>query len=104
MPALSRSERTLLRGHAEAGSWLALRRLAPSFGGLTDEQARVAYLEATAAAEWIESRTGTAERARLLALLGAGRSDDDALRAVLGRDTEALDAALRKALEAEFAS
>ena len=104
MPALSRSERTQLRGHAEAGSWLALRRLAPSFGGLTDEQARVAYLEATAAAEWIESRTGTAERARLLALLGAGRSDDDALRAVLGRDTEALDAALRKALEAEFAS
>jgi hypothetical protein len=104
MPALSRSERTLLREHSEAGTWIPLRQLAPSFGGLSDEQARVAYLEATAAAEWIESRTGAAERARLLGLLGAGRGDDEALRAVLGRDTDALDAALRSALEAEFAS
>lgn len=104
MPALSRSERTLLRGHSEAGTWIPLRQLAPSFGGLSDEQARVAYLEATAAAEWIESRTGAAERARLLGLLGAGRGDDEALRAVLGKDTAALDAALRSALEAEFSS
>jgi uncharacterized protein DUF4124 len=104
MPALSRSERAQLRGHAEAGTWLPLRRLAPSFAGLSDEQARLAYLEATAAAEWIESHTGAAERARLLGLLGAGRSDDEALRAVLRRDTDGLDAALRKALAAEFAS
>jgi len=104
MPALSRSERTLLRSHSEAGSWIPLRRLAPSFGGLSDEEARVAYLEATAAAEWIEARTDAAQRARLLGLLGAGRSDDEALRAVLGRDTGGLDDALRKALEAEFAS
>ena len=40
----------------------------------------------------------------LLDLLGAGRSDDDALRAVVGKDTEGVDAAVRAQLEAEFAS
>jgi hypothetical protein len=104
MPALSRGERILLREQAAGSGWIPLRQLAPSFGGLSDEQARVAYLEATAAAEWIESHTDRAARARLLALVGQGRSDDEALRAVLGRDTDALDAALRKALESEFAS
>jgi tetratricopeptide (TPR) repeat protein len=104
MPALSRTERLTLRGQASGGGWLSLRRLAPSFGGLDDEQARLAYLEAIAAADWIEAHTDRAGRARLLSLLGQGRSDDEVLRAVIGRDTDGLDAALHEALEAEFAS
>jgi tetratricopeptide (TPR) repeat protein len=104
MPALSRSERTRLRVSAESGAWIPLRRIAASFGGLTDDEARLAYLEATAAAEWIDARTDRATRARLLALLGAGKTDDDALRATIGRDTNGLDAALRAALAAESAS
>jgi Domain of unknown function (DUF4124) len=102
MPALSRSERMRLRESAEAGSWLALSRLSPSFAGLSDEEARLAYLEAAAAAEWIEAHSDVAARGRLLAQLGQGRGDDEALRAVLGRDTPGLDAALRKELEAAF--
>ena len=104
MPALSRSDRSLLRASAESGAWIPLRRIAPSFGGLTDEEARLAYLEATAAAEWIDGRTDRAKRARLLALLGAGKSDDEALGAAIGRDTDGLDAALQQALAAESAS
>lgn len=104
MPALSRSERMRLRSAIETGGWIPLRRLAPSFGGLDDQQARIAYLAATAAAEWIEKQTDRAGRAQLLSLLGAGKTDDEALRAVLGRDTEALDAALQRALAAEFSS
>jgi hypothetical protein len=102
MPALSRSERLRLRARAETGGWLPLRRLAPSFAGLSDEEARLAYLEATAAAEWIEARTDRDARARLLRRLGEGGSDDDALRAAIGRDTDALDAALRRELESAF--
>ena len=102
MPALSRSERTRLRASAEGGGWIPLRRIAASFGGLSDDEARIAYLEATAAAEWIDARTDRAKRARLLQLLGAGKTDDDALRATLGRDTDGVDAALRHALAAEF--
>ena len=102
MPPLSRSERARLRGHVEAGTWAPLRRLAPSFAGLSDAEARAAYLASTAAAAWVEARTDTAGRARLLGLLGEGRAADDALRAVLGVDTDALDAALRHALTTEF--
>jgi hypothetical protein len=100
MPALSRSDRSRLRASAESGAWIPLRRIAPSFGGLTDEEARIAYLEATAAAEWIDSRTDRATRARLLALLGAGKSDDEALRATVGQNTSGIDAALRRELAA----
>ncbi len=102
MPVLSRSERMKLRGSAEAGAWLPLRRLAPSFAGLSDEEARLAYLEAAAAAEWIDAHTDAAGRARLLGLLGQGRSDEEALRAVTGRDTQAIDALVRTDLEEAF--
>jgi len=102
MPALSRSERMRLRGAIEAGGWIPLRRLAPRFGGLGDEPSRIAYLAATAAAEWIESQSDRAGRARLLSLLGSGKTDDEALRAVLGRDTDGVDAALQKVLAGEF--
>jgi hypothetical protein len=99
---LTRSEQAMLRRQIEAGSWIALRRLAPSFSGLDNAEARLAYLEATAAAAWIEARLDSAGRARLLALLGAGRSDDEALMAVLGLDTEGLEAALRDEITARF--
>jgi hypothetical protein len=100
MPALSRSERMRLRVSAESGTWIPLRRIAASFGGLTDDEARLAYLEATAAAEWIDARTDRAKRAQLLALLGQGKTDDEALRATVARDTNGVDAALREALAA----
>ena len=102
MPALSKGERARLREQVEAGTWPALRRLAPSFAGLSDAEARTAYLVATGAAAWVDARTDRAARARLLSLLGQGRSADDALRTVVGVDTDGLDAALRREVAAEF--
>jgi hypothetical protein len=101
---LSRSEREELRRRIDTGTWLALRRLAPGFSGLDDEDARVAYLESTAAAIWLEERTAPPERAALLARLGTGVPDDEGLRATLGRDTAGIDAAVRAAILAEFPS
>jgi tetratricopeptide (TPR) repeat protein len=99
---LTRSERQALRRAIDAKAWIPLRRLAPSFSGLDDEDARTAYLESMAAAAWIEARTDRAQRGRLLALLGKGVKDDQALAEVIGLDTEALDAALRRAIHDEF--
>jgi hypothetical protein len=99
---LTRSELVSLRSRIDEGRWLPLRRLAPSFSGLDDADARAAYLEAMAAAYWIEARTDRAQRARLLARLGAGASDDEALREVLGLDTDAIDAAVRERVLREF--
>jgi hypothetical protein len=103
-PSLTRSERSLLQRRRVAGDWIPLRRLAPSFSGLTDEDARAAYLQAAAATAWLEARTDRSARGQLLASLGQGRSDDEALRAVLGLDTEALDAALQREIGSEFAA
>jgi len=99
---LTRSERQALRQRLEADTWIPLRRLAPSFSGLGDEDARTAYLESLAAAAWIEARTDRAQRARLLARLGEGTADDRALEEVLGLDTAALDAALQQEIRDEF--
>jgi hypothetical protein len=99
---LSRSERAFLRRAIAAGEWIPLRRLAPSFGGLTPDEARLAYLQGTAAAAWIEERTDRAARGRLLGLLREGRGDDAALGAVIGLDTDGVDGALRSAILAEF--
>jgi tetratricopeptide (TPR) repeat protein len=99
---LTRSERQALRRRIDANVWIALRRLAPSFSGLGDEDARAAYLESMAAAAWIEARTDRAQRGRLLARLGEGATDDEALTEVLGLDTQAIDAALRRAIRDEF--
>ena len=86
----------------DAGDWLPLRRLAPSFAGLSDEDARAAYLEATAAAQWIEERSTREERRQLLDLIGRGHTDDEALFAVLGVDTEEVDRAVRAWIRSEF--
>ena len=99
---VTRSEQALLRRAIESGRWLPLRRLAPSFSGLDNEQARLAYLEATAAAAWIERRIDREGRGRLLALLGQGLSDDEALTQLFGMDTNGVDAALRAEVRAHF--
>ena len=97
-----RSEREALRRRVEEGSWLPLRRLADGFSGLDDAKARAAYEVSTAAAAWLVARTDPAARARLLQRLGAGAGVDEALRQVVGSDTEAIDAALRREVRAEF--
>jgi hypothetical protein len=99
---LSRAERSLLRRRIDAGRWIPLRRLAPSFAGLGDEDARVAYLVATAAAAWIEARSDGPQRRRILEGLGAGRTDDQVLQEVLGLDTERIDAAVVEWILEEF--
>jgi hypothetical protein len=103
-PALSREERSSLRIAIEEGRWLSLRRLAPSFSGLGDGEARLAYTIATAAADWLLRHTDAAGRSRLLALLGEGRIDDEALVSVLGIGTADVDAALRNEILGQFAA
>ena len=99
---LTRSELASLRIRIEGGLWIPLRRLAPSFSGLDDGDARAAYLTATAAAKWIEARTDREGRALLLTRLGEGISDDEVLREVLGLDTHAIDAAVRADIRSRF--
>ncbi len=101
-PGLSRSERSLLRRRIDAGRWISLRRLAPSFAGLEDEDARAAYLISAAAATWLVERTERDQRGRILARLGRGESDDEALRAVLKRDTGAIDREVQAWILEEF--
>ena len=102
-PGLTGSERAQLKRRIDAGEWIPLRRLAPSFGGLEDEDARVAYLEATAAAAWLEARTDRSGRARLLDRLGSGVATDEALAELLGMDTGSVDAAIQTWIQSEFA-
>jgi hypothetical protein len=100
--ASTHSERSALRARIDAGSWISLRSLDSSFSGLSDQDARIAYLEAVMAAEWIEERTSVAQRARLLARLGAGFSIDQALHEAVGVDTDGLEAALSADIRSEF--
>jgi hypothetical protein len=99
---LTRSERQALRRRLAAGDWIPLRRLAPSFTGLADEDARAAYLESMAAAAWIEAHTNAAQRARLLARLGEGVNADDAFVELFGFDTNEIDARLQRVIRDEF--
>ncbi|MEN8183372.1 MAG: DUF4124 domain-containing protein [Myxococcota bacterium] len=101
-PALSRGERNQLRGAIQSGGWIPLADLAESFGGLQDASARLAYLESTAAADWIARRTDAGARALLLDRLGAGWDADRALRELVGQETGALDAAVQTEILAEF--
>jgi hypothetical protein len=101
-PGLTRSERSLLRSRIDADDWIPLQRLAPSFAGLDDGDARVAYLEATAAAAWLEVNSTADQRARLLSGLGDGREMDAVLQDVLETDTEALELAVRRWVRSEF--
>jgi hypothetical protein len=101
-PVSTRSERASLRMRIEAGEWIPLEQLAPSFSGLSDADARAAYLQSVMAAAWIEARTDRAARSRLLKRLGQGFSADQALTEAVGLDTGTLDAALRAEIQSEF--
>jgi hypothetical protein len=102
VPASTRSERASLRARIATDSWIPLRTISRSFSGLSNEDARVAYLEAVVAADWIEKRTTREQRARLLSRIGEGFSVDQALHETLGRDTDGLDAALQDEIRSEF--
>ena len=102
-PGLSLSERSYLRGRIDAGRWIPLATLAPSFSGLDDEDARAAYLGSTAAAAWIERATDRDARRRILAGIASGAPIDAVLREVLGTSTAGLDAAVSAWIREEFA-
>ena len=99
---LSRSERSLLRKRIDAGDWIPLYRLAPSFSGLDDDDARAAYLESAAAEAWITARVDRSGLARILQRLGEGRRADAAFLEVLRLDTDGIDAAVRAWVRSEF--
>ncbi len=103
-PTSTRSERASLRQRIEAGDWIPLRRLAPSFSGLDDEDARAAYLQSIVAVEWIHAQTTAEQRRDLLRRLGRGGSIDDALGQMLGLDTEGVEEAVQAWILAEFPS
>jgi hypothetical protein len=99
-PALSRAEEKQLRAAIANDAWLPLRRIAPSFSGLSDADARLAYAISTAAADWLVRHTLAPARAELLLSLGRGGDFDAALRAACGLDTDAVDAAVQRELTA----
>ncbi len=99
---LTRSERSALWRRIEADRWIPLRRLAPSFSGLKDDDARGAYIESTAAAAWIEAHTSRAQMAQLLARLGEGGTADEALTEALGLDTDSVEWAVQGLIRSEF--
>jgi hypothetical protein len=101
-PPLNHDERVQLDDAIADGDWLPLRRLAPSFSGLDEDQARRAYLIATAAADWIDRHSSSEARSRLLRGMGRGLTADQALRKTLGLDTDGVDAALRAEIRSEF--
>jgi hypothetical protein len=99
-PALSRAEETQLRTALAGDAWLPLRRIAPSFSGLSDGEARLAYAISTATADWLVRHTQAPARAELFRSLGRGEDVDAALRAACGLDTDGIDAAVRRELTA----
>lgn len=101
-PPLNHDERVRLDDAIEAGDWIPLRRLAPSFSGLDEQQARLAYLISTAAADWLDRHSTRTQRSQLLTGLGRGESIDVALRKAVGLDTDGVDAALRAEILSEF--
>ncbi len=100
--ASTRSERISLRTRIQAGNWIPLRAIAPSFSGLSDEDARAAYLESVIATAYIEEHTTKQQRARMLSRLGDGFSVDQALHEAMGLDTDSLDAKIRQQILDEF--
>jgi hypothetical protein len=102
-PPLSRDERSQLRAAIEEGRWLRLERLAPSFSGLDDGEARLAYAISTAAADWLLRHADASARARLLERLGEGLGIDEALLSVLRLKSDAVDRAVQAEIRAQFA-
>lgn len=104
VPASTHGERVSLRARIASDSWIPLRSISRSFSGLSDEDARIAYLESVVVAAWLERQTTREQRARLLARLGGGFSVDQALHEAIGMDTDALDAAVQREIRSEFPS
>ena len=102
VPSSTHSERAALRARIATDTWIPLRSIAHSFSGLSNEDARIAYLEAVIAADWIDARTTNEDRSRLLSRLGEGFSIDQALHEAVGLDTEGLDEAVREEIRTEF--
>ena len=101
-PASTRSERSLLRNRIQADLWIPLHTLGPSFSGLSDDDARAAYMQAAVTSAWIEQNTTADQRALLLRRLNEGFSTDQALYEVLGMDTRGIDVAVQTEIRAEF--
>ena len=99
---LARGEWVALRMRLDASRWIPLSRLAPSFSGLDDEDARAAYLQSLAAADWVDAHTDSAGRARLLMLIGQGLADDEALRQLLDLDTAGVEQAVQSEIRSQF--
>ncbi|HIG69068.1 MAG TPA: hypothetical protein EYG46_17335 [Myxococcales bacterium] len=102
LEASTRSERISLRNRIETDTWIPLRRIAPSFSGLSDEDARAAYLESVVATAYIEAHTTQQQRANMLKRIGEGFSADQALHEATGLDTDGLDAAVQQTILEEF--
>jgi len=98
----TRSERAALRTNIEMGAWIPLREISDSFSGLSDEQARDAYLESVVTVAYIRAHTSVEDRRQLLQLIGKGVSADQALHRIMGVDTNGLDAAVQGEIRAEF--
>ena len=81
-----------------------MRRLAPSFSGLDDGDARAAYPQSLATVEWMQAHSTPDERRRLLERLGQGFSMDQALHEMLGLDTDGVEAAVKASILSEFPS
>ncbi|MEE3327289.1 MAG: DUF4124 domain-containing protein [Myxococcota bacterium] len=101
-PSLSRSERAHVRSRLESGDWIPLRSLSAGFSALSDARARDAYLQSVLVVDWIMSRTGPEERARMLDLLGEGFSADQVLSAAVGLSVTQVEAAVWEELRSEF--
>ena len=99
-PPLSRAERSRLRAAIRDGQWIPLRRLGPSFAGLNDREARLAYTQSAAAADWIDRHSTPDERRQILEKIGEGHATDVAFLRVLGIDTHTIDVRVRAELTA----
>ena len=102
LPTTTRSERAALHDRIASDRWIPLADLVNGFGGLTNAEAKTAYLEAAAAVDWIEARTDRVQRAQMLRQLRRGDSTDEVLWQAVGVNTAGLESALRVEIESEF--
>ncbi len=82
-------------------SWIPLHSIVRGFGGLEGKRALLAYLESRAVVEMIEERWPGAT-GRWLRRCAAGAAWEDALRAEIGLDVEALELALQDEVRSRF--
>lgn len=98
-PGLSESELRELEEAVRSARWIPLARLERNFVGLREDEIRLAYLEATAAALWVQERVGAGQASQLFTALAAAKqragSSDSALRTALGVGGAEIDQALR---------